>query len=432
MSDQPTDRPPRYGGPRNRTRNASDPAQRNRTDPSQRSRNEPTRRSRERDESRPAEDRPHDRHQNRTHETPPPRDNPRSRTHPSSRSPDASQRPVNHDRRNSQPRRYGEAYRQHRSRTPPDRRDRSDGERASHRFDRSTGSSTNPPESRRSTGARQPSPADQRDRETRPRERAPPFDRSGDEDLLEAFEPLDFESEAQERIYRYVERRGVASLAEVEAHVDLPTDDLSDAIRRLERNDYLEERDGTLRIAHNTEVVTEFAVAGVDVTIRPARQEDLADLVALIRTVVDERTYVVAESVVAQLAYEETVIRHTDARTRMFFVATVDAEETADSRLVGWAHLTLSEVDHLDHTAELTVGVHEEFRRRGIGSQLVRTALAWAAANGYRKVYQSLPGTNRAAIDFLDAHGWTIEAVRGDHYRIDGEFVDEVMMAVTL
>ncbi|MFC7081243.1 GNAT family N-acetyltransferase [Halorussus caseinilyticus] len=125
-------------------------------------------------------------------------------------------------------------------------------------------------------------------------------------------------------------------------------------------------------------------------------------------------------------------MRHTDTRSRLFFVATVDDATTGDSQLVGWAHLTLPGIEYLDHTAELTVGVRSDLRRRGIGSQLSRTALAWAAANGYHKVYQSLPGTNRAAIDFLGNHGWTVEAVRRDHYRIDGEFVDEVMMAVGL
>lgn len=213
----------------------------------------------------------------------------------------------------------------------------------------------------------------------------------------------------------------------------MAADDLADAIHRLERRDYLEERDGALRVAHATDVETEYAAAGVTVTIRPARQEDLADLVALIRAITDERTYVVAESVAAQLAYEEAVIRHTDTRSRTFFVAEVDAdaEGPSDSRLVGWTHLTLPGIEYLDHTAELTVGVRADFRRRGIGTQLMRIALAWAAANDYHKVYQSLPGTNRAAIDFLDTHGWTAEAVRSDHYRIDGEFIDEVMMAYT-
>lgn len=78
------------------------------------------------------------------------------------------------------------------------------------------------------------------------------------------------------------------------------------------------------------------------------------------------------------------------------------------------------------------MGVHPDFRRRGIGSRLSRIALVWAAANGYKKIYQSLPATNGPAIDCLRKHDWVVEAVRPGQYRIDGEFVDKVMMVVTL
>ena len=370
MSDQPTDRnrPPKYGGPRNQTRNSPDAPHHDRGDWPQPLRD---------DQSEP-------------------------RNRPSSHSRDRPHRPPDRERRDSPSKRYGEAYQRQRTRTLSERHPASDP------------------------------------REPRPPERTPPFEWAVDEEFLEAFEALEFESDAQKRVYRYVERQGLASAAEVRSHVDLPEDHLSEAIRRLEQKDYLDARDGTLRVAHNTDIEREYAVGGVDVTIRPARQEDLADLVALIRTVTDERTYVVAESVAAQLSYEETVIRHTDVHSRMFFVATVgddgrgDPEVSPDSRIVGWAHLTLPELEHLDHTAELTVGVRDDFRRRGIGSHLMGVAFAWAATNDYHRIYQSLPGTNRAAIDFLRAHGWTTEAVLPDHYRIDGEFVDEVTMAVTL
>jgi ribosomal protein S18 acetylase RimI-like enzyme len=44
-------------------------------------------------------------------------------------------------------------------------------------------------------------------------------------------------------------------------------------------------------------------------------------------------------------------------------------------------------------------------------------------------VYNSLPATNEDAVAFLESHGWTVEAVREDHYEIDGDLVDEVMLA---
>ncbi len=39
---------------------------------------------------------------------------------------------------------------------------------------------------------------------------------------------------------------------------------------------------------------------------------------------------------------------------------------------------------------------------------------------------------NDTTLEFLTAHGWDTEAIRKDHYSIDGEYVDEVMMAYEL
>jgi len=80
----------------------------------------------------------------------------------------------------------------------------------------------------------------------------------------------------------------------------------------------------------------------------------------------------------------------------------------------------------------LTVGVLSNYRRTGIGSALLERAFDWARDHDFEKLYNSVPATNEAAISFLESHGWETEAVRRDHYRIDGAYVDEVMLAVDL
>jgi ribosomal protein S18 acetylase RimI-like enzyme len=110
----------------------------------------------------------------------------------------------------------------------------------------------------------------------------------------------------------------------------------------------------------------------------------------------------------------------------MFFVACVDGE------VVGWVHLHVPELEKLHHTAELTVGVLEEYRGHGVGGHLLQRGLEWGGSNGLEKIYQSVPASNEEAIAFLEAHDWYTEAVREDHYRIGGDYVDEVMMAVGL
>jgi ribosomal protein S18 acetylase RimI-like enzyme len=110
----------------------------------------------------------------------------------------------------------------------------------------------------------------------------------------------------------------------------------------------------------------------------------------------------------------------------VFFVATVEDE------VVGWVHLEVPEIEKLRHTAELTVGLITEYRGEGIGRRLVERALDWARAQDLVKVYNSIPATNEGALEFFEALGGEIEAVREDHYRIDGDPVDEKMMGIRL
>ena len=245
---------------------------------------------------------------------------------------------------------------------------------------------------------------------------------------MELSETLEFDHSDRQRIYDYVERHGTVDPDEVQEEI-LPHDrgGFRHHVAILKRNDYLEETDdGQLKVAIEEEGEEEFTGEEVDFTVRPARQKDLTGIVGAIRQVAEQGTYIVAETVAQELDHQEALLRHNELESRMFFVATVEDE------VVGWVHLNAPELEKLGHTAELTVGVLEEYRGRGLGSHLLSRGLEWAGKNGFEKVYQSLPATNDAAVEFLEEHGWETEAVREDHYKIDDEYVDEVMMAVEL
>jgi len=239
-------------------------------------------------------------------------------------------------------------------------------------------------------------------------------------------EELSFGHDDRRRIYEYVERHGSAAPDDVRDALGLDERGFRHHVAIIKRDGRLEAVDGTLRVAFEPGESEEHRADGVEFTIRQARQEDLSGLVGAIRRVASERTYIVAESVADLIDHEEVLLRHNEIESRMFFVATVGQE------VVGWVHLHAPELEKLAHTAELTVGVLEAYRGHGIGSHLLERGLQWAAANGYEKIYQSIPSTNEEAIAFLEHHDWEVEAVRADHYKIDGAYVDEVMMAVTL
>ncbi|WP_049921037.1 GNAT family N-acetyltransferase [Halopiger djelfimassiliensis] len=239
-------------------------------------------------------------------------------------------------------------------------------------------------------------------------------------------ETLEFGHADRRRIYEYVERHGTVEPDEARSQLDIDPSGFRHHVAILKRDGRLEETDGKLRVTIDAGTEEEYVTEDLEFHIRPARQEDLTGIVGAIRQVAEEKTYIEAESVADEIDHEETLLRHNELESRMFFVATVDDE------VVGWVHLHAPELEKLSHTAELTVGVLEGYRGHGIGSHLLSRGLEWAGSNGYEKVYQSVPSTNEEAIAFLEEHDWETEAVREDHYKLNGRDVDEVMMAVEL
>jgi ribosomal protein S18 acetylase RimI-like enzyme len=237
---------------------------------------------------------------------------------------------------------------------------------------------------------------------------------------------LEFGHADRKEIYEYVERRGAVHPEETRDQLGLDPGGFRHHIAILKRDGRIEEEDGTLRVTINAGAEEEYVSEALEFHIRPARQEDLTGIVGAIRQVAEEKTYIEAESVADEIDHENALLRHNELQSRMFFVATVDGD------VVGWVHLHAPELEKLSHTAELTVGVLEEYRDHGIGSHLLSRGLEWAGSNGYERVYQSVPSTNEEAISFLEMHDWETEAVREDHYKLNGHYVDEVMMAVDL
>ncbi|WP_049888422.1 MULTISPECIES: GNAT family N-acetyltransferase [unclassified Natrinema] len=274
-----------------------------------------------------------------------------------------------------------------------------------------------------------------------------------------------FETDIQRRVYEYVERNGAVTPAELARSIEIDggrahskparsgtytdtiapePDELRSCLEALEADGYLTDVDGKYRLALEATTTDVDCEDGV-VTIRPAREEDREGVVETMRTVADDGTYVVAENVATELERESALVRANEERSRVFFVAVrgerpadeeTAAGETAtdkatsdDGDVVGWLHVDAPEHPSLRHTAEVTVGVDPAVRRQGIGSELLEYGLEWAADAGYQKLYQNVPATNEAAIEFLEENGWDREGEHEGQYCLDGEFVDEIMLA---
>jgi len=224
-------------------------------------------------------------------------------------------------------------------------------------------------------------------------------------------------------VYDYVEQHGRIDYEAARRALGMDETAFGAHVSVLEREGILERENGSVRVAFEDETTEIVEGDGIEFVVRQAREDDREGIVDAIEDALDDHADIVAENVAATVDRERVLLRRNELRSRIFFVATVD------DGVVGWVHLDANEVDALAHTAELTVGVREEYRSRGIGSRLLDRGIEWARENDHEKVYDSLPAINERGIAWLEDHGWEVEAVREDHYRIDGEYVDEVQMA---
>lgn len=240
---------------------------------------------------------------------------------------------------------------------------------------------------------------------------------------MEITEKPQFDHKDRRDIFECVERHGAAEPESVREALTMEPRAFGHHVAILKRDGILEEADGRLRIAFDAGAEEEFAVEDIEFTIRQAREEDLTGLVGAIRQAIGGGEYIRAETVADVVDNEGVLIRHNEIESRMFFVATIGQD------VVGWVHIKHTDLEKLSHTAELTVGVLEEYRNNGIGSHLLERGLAWASKRGLEKIYNSVPSSNEAAIEFLSGRGWEVEAVRENHYKINGKYADEVMMA---
>ncbi len=245
--------------------------------------------------------------------------------------------------------------------------------------------------------------------------------------IMQFSDELQFTHRDRKDIYDHIERYGTVDYEDARRALNMSPEAFGHHVAVLRRDGIVTRSDDdTLRLAFEDEREETYVEDGIEVTIRQAREDDLTGLVGAMREALSNKSYIEGETIADIVESENVLLRHNDLMKRVFFVATIHSD------VVGWVHINVSELKKLEHTAELTVGVIEEYRNRGIGSRLLDCGLEWAHDHDIEKLYNSVPSTNETAIEFLESRGWETEAVRKDHYRIDDEYVDEIMMAKPL
>lgn len=156
------------------------------------------------------------------------------------------------------------------------------------------------------------------------------------------------------------------------------------------------------------------------VHIRAATEEDLHAVEALIRATAPGTSPLAVED------YPSSFVANT--RPDDVLVASMDDQVVGVVRLARPSRLTTQ-------THVLTVGglaVDPERRGKGIGRSLVSAAVAEAKDRGARRLTLRVLGSNTQARDLYSSLGFVVEGVLRDEFRLDGRYVDDVLMALSL
>jgi L-phenylalanine/L-methionine N-acetyltransferase len=163
--------------------------------------------------------------------------------------------------------------------------------------------------------------------------------------------------------------------------------------------------------------------------IRPAEPGDATALVALAEAVGGEpEGWLIAESSWRSTAEERRYLK----ALRRYAHAAVFVAEEASGEIV--ARLSLARDSHPAsyHVADLGLMVEASYRRRGIGRALLERAVEWARENGVRKLELHVFPHNEPAIRLYEGFGFVREGYREAHYRRGTDYVDAILMALTV
>jgi len=100
-----------------------------------------------------------------------------------------------------------------------------------------------------------------------------------------------------------------------------------------------------------------------------------------------------------------------------------------DGQIVGRLSIARDQHPASRHVADLGLMVAQSHRRQGVGTELLRAAVAWARHAGVRKLELHVFPWNHAAIALYERFGFVQEGYRKEHYRRGDGYVDAILMA---
>lgn len=137
------------------------------------------------------------------------------------------------------------------------------------------------------------------------------------------------------------------------------------------------------------------------ITIRPAQPEDISAITLIYNDAILHTTATFDTEEKTEADRRDWLLAHGEKHA--VIVAVLEGIVT------GWASLSKwSERPAYDATAETSVYVHKDFRKRGIGKELMEVLVLEAQKNGFHSLVARISGGNEHSIYLHERMGFTV------------------------
>jgi len=103
---------------------------------------------------------------------------------------------------------------------------------------------------------------------------------------------------------------------------------------------------------------------------------------------------------------------------------------TIGDDVIGWCDITGHNRPVLSHVGCLGIGIVKEYRGCGIGKELLSEALSLAQKRGLTRIELTVREDNKRAIEIYKKFGFLTEGVHQKSMLIDGNYYNQVFMAL--
>ena len=163
----------------------------------------------------------------------------------------------------------------------------------------------------------------------------------------------------------------------------------------------------------------------LNIAVRPARVDDAEQILAILNPVIAEGRYSVFDKQLTVEAEREFIANPSARRT---FLVAVD--QTTDG-VVGFQVLDQFEAGYtgaFDHVGVMGTYVAKSHRRQGVASALFPASFIAARDTGFEKISTYVRADNPAALATYQAHGFAIVGTAKRHAKLNGQYIDEVLI----